>query len=46
MEEVSCFIHATEREQRKALHTGTHPAAVVRRFKIDPGTSGRAFSLY
>lgn len=46
MEEVSwdqgfMFYSYCRREQRKALHTGTHPAAVVRRFKIDPGTNGQ-----
>lgn len=28
-------------KQRKAFHIGSHPAAVVRRFKIDPGTTGQ-----
>lgn len=35
------FYSYSRREQRKALHTGTHPAAVVRQFKIDPGTNGQ-----
>lgn len=35
------FYSNSRGEQRKALHTGTHPAAVVRRFKIDPGTNGQ-----
>ncbi len=35
------FYSYSRGEQRKALHTETHPDAVVRRFKIDLGTNGQ-----
>lgn len=36
---VSCFIQAAEENREKLFTQKTHPAAAVRRFKIDPGTN-------